>query len=246
MNGNENGATRGSLLQISRLARFAGRDADGRRRRSSAGFDPAPRRQTPDASDIAEGARLFRQKGNCQSCHGWAGDGRKMDEQMPDGANLRETRLDRAALVMTIKCGLPRTGMPPFDKFAYSDGRCYGLKQADLAKAGQRMSDPPATLQNREIDFDGPRQVHRVLGPRDRSLRRVSEVENFCQLRRRKQHAGTAGQTSHGHGRAYPGHLPMMATSAINYATAASSIGSRGCTSAVVGAGSFARADSSR
>ncbi len=73
--------------------------------------------------------------------------------QMPDGANLRETRLDRAALIMTIKCGLPGTGMPPFDKFAYSDGRCYGLKQADLAKAGQRMSDPPATLQNREIDF---------------------------------------------------------------------------------------------
>jgi mono/diheme cytochrome c family protein len=106
-----------------------------------------------DASDIAEGARIFRQKGNCQSCHGWAGDGRKMDDQMPDGANLRETRLDRAALIMTIKCGLPGTGMPPFDKFAYSDGRCYGLKQADLAKAGQRMSDPPATLQNREIEF---------------------------------------------------------------------------------------------
>jgi hypothetical protein len=106
-----------------------------------------------DASDIAEGARIFRQKGNCQSCHGWAGDGRKMDDQMPDGANLRQTRLDRAALIMTIKCGIPGTGMPPFDKFAYSDGRCYGLKQADLAKAGQRMSDPPATLQNREIDF---------------------------------------------------------------------------------------------
>jgi mono/diheme cytochrome c family protein len=106
-----------------------------------------------DASDIAEGMRIFRQKGNCQSCHGWAGDGRKMDSQMPDGANLRETRLDRAALIMTIKCGIPGTGMPPFDKFAYSDGRCYGLKQADLAKAGQRMSDPPSTLQNREIEF---------------------------------------------------------------------------------------------
>ena len=109
--------------------------------------------QAPDASDIAEGARLFRQKGNCQSCHGWAGDGRKMDSQMPDGANLRETRLDRATLITTIKCGLPGTGMPPFDRFAYSDGRCYGLKQADLAKSGQRMSDPPATLQNREIEF---------------------------------------------------------------------------------------------
>ena len=117
-----------------------------------------------DASDIAEGMRIFRQKGNCQSCHGWAGDGRKMDDQMPDGANLRQTRLDRAALIMTIKCGLPGTGMPPFDKFAYSDGRCYGLKQADLAKAGQRMSDPPATLQNREIDFIADFMFAKVIG----------------------------------------------------------------------------------
>ena len=120
--------------------------------------------QTPDASDIAEGARLFRQKGNCQSCHGWAGDGRKMDSQMPDGANLRETRLDRAALIMTIKCGLPGTGMPPFDKFAYSDGRCYGLKQADLRQAGKRMSDPPATLQNREIDFIADFMFAKIIG----------------------------------------------------------------------------------
>jgi Cytochrome C oxidase, cbb3-type, subunit III len=120
--------------------------------------------QTPDASDIAEGARLFRQKGNCQSCHGWAGDGRKMDTQMPDGANLRETRLDRAALVMTIKCGLPGTGMPPFDKFAYSDGRCYGLKQADLRASGRRMADPPATLQNREVDFIADFLFAKVIG----------------------------------------------------------------------------------
>jgi Cytochrome C oxidase, cbb3-type, subunit III len=114
---------------------------------------PTARAQTPDPADIASGMRLFRQKGNCQACHGWAGDGRKMDSQMPDGANLRETRLDRAALIMTIKCGIPGTGMPPFDKLAYSDGRCYGLKQADLRKSGQRMSDPPATLQNREIEY---------------------------------------------------------------------------------------------
>jgi hypothetical protein len=120
--------------------------------------------QTPDAGDIAEGARLFRQKGNCQSCHGWAGDGRKMDSQMPDGANLRETRLDRAALIMTIKCGLPGTGMPPFDKFAYSDGRCYGLKQADLRQAGKRMSDPPATLQNREIEFIADFMFAKIIG----------------------------------------------------------------------------------
>jgi len=120
--------------------------------------------QAPDSSDIAEGARLFHQKGNCQACHGWAGDGRKMDSQMPDGANLRETRLDRAALALTIKCGLPGTGMPPFDKFAYSDGRCYGLKLADLAKQGQHMADPPATLQNREIEFLADFMFAKIIG----------------------------------------------------------------------------------
>jgi len=108
--------------------------------------------QAADPSDIVEGGRLFRQKANCQACHGWAGDGRKMDTQMPDGANLRETPLDRENLVMIIKCGRPGTGMPAFDKFAYSDGRCYGMKQADLRASGKRMPDPPATLQVREVE----------------------------------------------------------------------------------------------
>jgi len=109
-----------------------------------------PFAQPPDASDIAEGLRLYTQKGDCQSCHGWAGDGRKMDSQMPDGSNLRETRLDRARVIQTIKCGRPGTGMPAFDKFAYTDGRCYGMKQADLKTP---MPDPPATFQQREIDL---------------------------------------------------------------------------------------------
>lgn len=108
--------------------------------------------QAADPSDIAEGGRLLRQKANCQACHGWAGDGRKMDTQMPDGANLREATLDRQDLIMVIKCGRPGTGMPAFDRFAYSDGRCYGLKQADLRASGKRMPDPPATLQVREVE----------------------------------------------------------------------------------------------
>src|ERR1051326_3717650 len=41
--------------------------------------------QAPDPGDLAEGLRLYLNKGNCQACHGWAGDGRKMDSQMPDG-----------------------------------------------------------------------------------------------------------------------------------------------------------------
>src|SRR6267154_6486573 len=68
---------------------------------------PAAQAQLPDAADVAEGMRLFLQKGNCQACHGWAADGRKMDSQMPDGANLRETKLERGDLIIAIKFGRP-------------------------------------------------------------------------------------------------------------------------------------------
>ena len=122
----------------------------------------------PDPSDIADGMRLYQQKGDCQACHGWAGDGRKMDSQMPDGSNLRETRLDRARLIITIKCGRPGTGMPAFDKFAYTDGRCYGMKQADLKSP---MPDPPATFQQREIERVADFLFQKVVGkgPMDRA-----------------------------------------------------------------------------
>ena len=113
---------------------------------------PATRSQVVDPADIAYGAQLYRQKGNCQACHGWAGDGRKMDNQMPDGANLRETALDRQNLIVTIKCGRPGKEMPAFDRLAYSDGRCFGLKQTDLTARQLQMPDPPATLLQSEIE----------------------------------------------------------------------------------------------
>jgi len=119
---------------------------------------------SPNASDIADGMRLFMQKGNCQACHGWAGDGHKTDSQMPDGANLRETKLNRAGLIMTIKCGRLNSQMPAFDKFAYSDGRCYGKKQADLKAYPTRMPDPPATLQQREIELVADFLIAKVVG----------------------------------------------------------------------------------
>jgi mono/diheme cytochrome c family protein len=133
----------------------------------SARLLPAAHAQTADASDVAVGMRLYLQKGDCQSCHGWAGDGRKMDSQMPDGSNLRETRLTRERLVQTIKCGRPGTGMPAFDKFAYTDGRC-GLKAADLKTP---MTDPPATFQPREIDLVVAFLMEKVVGkgPMDRA-----------------------------------------------------------------------------
>ncbi len=132
---------------------------------------PPASAQSADAADLAFGLRLFRQKGNCQACHGWAGDGRKMDSQMPDGANLRESALDREALVMIIKCGRPGSGMPAFDRLAYSDGRCFGLKQADLRARNLSLPDPPATLQPREIDAIADFMLAKIIGkgPMDRA-----------------------------------------------------------------------------
>ena len=124
----------------------------------------AARAQSPDPGDLAEGMRLYLQKGNCQACHGWAGDGRKMDSQMPDGANLRESQLQREGLVLAIKCGRPGRRMPAVDKFAYSDGRCYGMKLEDLKARGLTLPDPPATLQPREIDLLVEFLLARVVG----------------------------------------------------------------------------------
>jgi hypothetical protein len=59
--------------------------------------------------------------------------------------------------------------MPAFDRFACSDGRCYGLKQADLRASGQRMPDPPSTLQVREVEAIADFLVAKVVkqGPMD-------------------------------------------------------------------------------
>jgi hypothetical protein len=132
---------------------------------------PPVRAQSADPADIADGMRLYRQKGNCQSCHGWAGDGRKMDSHMPDGADLRASKLDRADVITTIKCGRPGTGMPAFDKFAYSDGRCYGLRQADVKRPEMQMPDPPATLLPREVGLVVDFLFAKVIGqgPMDRA-----------------------------------------------------------------------------
>jgi Cytochrome C oxidase, cbb3-type, subunit III len=121
--------------------------------------------------DIAAGRQLFLQKGNCQACHGWAGDGRKMDSQMPDGANLRATPIDREILIKTVKCGRPGTGMPAFDRLAYSDGRCFGLKLNDLRARGLEMPDPPSTLAANEVELLADFLFAKVIGkgPIDRA-----------------------------------------------------------------------------
>ena len=116
----------------------------------SAGFDAQT--DAPDERSISAGMRIYHQKADCQACHGWAGDGRRMNNQMPDGANLRISELDRDQVVFVIKCGLPGRSMPAFDRLAYEDDRCLGRTRADLRRMDLELFDPAATLQQREIE----------------------------------------------------------------------------------------------
>jgi hypothetical protein len=133
---------------------------------------PVRTQAKPDPDDVAEGMRLYRTKADCQTCHGWAADGRKMDTQMPDGANLRTTRLNRAAIVYAIRCGRPGRGMPAYDRQAYVDAaRCNNTTQADLRKNDLSLPDPPSYLQPREIEMITDFLFEKVVGkgPMDRA-----------------------------------------------------------------------------
>jgi mono/diheme cytochrome c family protein len=65
-------------------------------------------------------------KAGCLQCHGSTGDGGDGGE-FPAGPSLRKTRLDRAALVEAISCGLPGTAMPSWLDGAYTKRACYGF-----------------------------------------------------------------------------------------------------------------------
>ena len=127
--------------------------------------------QAPSDANIASGRRLYHQKADCQACHGWAGDGEKMDSQAPDGADLRTSTLNRDQLVFVIKCGLPGREMPAFDRLSYTDDRCLGRTRADLQRMGLELPDPGATLQPREVERLTDFLLAKVVrqGPMDRA-----------------------------------------------------------------------------
>lgn len=119
----------------------------------------------PDPEDVKEGMTIYRTKADCQTCHGWAADGRKMDTQMPDAPNLRQTRLGRAGILYAIRCGRPGRGMPAFDRMAYKDpSRCNNTSEEDLKKNNLDLVNPAATLQPREIEMVADFLFEKVIG----------------------------------------------------------------------------------
>src|SRR6516225_4957456 len=100
--------------------------------------------------DVARGLAIWKDKAGCPLCHGWAGDGLASGFHNQGGLPLRKTQLTRDQIHMTIQCGRPGTAMPHFDRFAYTDKRCYGMTEKDL---GNQVPDrAPTTLQVFEMD----------------------------------------------------------------------------------------------
>lgn len=99
------------------------------------------------AGDLAEGMRIYK-AANCVGCHKW--DGQGGGGYGGAAANLRQTQLDYNAIVMTVTCGRPGTGMPHFQENAYDDGHCYGLKAGDIPP-DQKVAAPIKWLREHDI-----------------------------------------------------------------------------------------------
>ena len=115
------------------------------------------------AQDYSHGRRVFLDKGDCQYCHGWAGDGAGQGQSPGGAANLRKSQLDRATLMTVIACGVPGTAMPRFDEDAYTDTRCYGMTEADLGPRTPPLP-PSTTLPKRDIEVLADYLIAKVIG----------------------------------------------------------------------------------
>ena len=104
------------------------------------------------SDDVARGQAIWHDKADCNFCHGWAGDGAGTSGFHHEGnpPSLRKTQLTRDQIRMTIQCGRPGTPMPHFDRFAYTDKRCYGMTAAQLGNTTPQRA--ATTLQADEID----------------------------------------------------------------------------------------------
>jgi mono/diheme cytochrome c family protein len=108
----------------------------------------APAAEAQD--DVSAGKAIWVNKAGCPLCHGWAGDGLASGFHNQGGAPLRRTQLTRDEIRRTVQCGRPGTPMPHFDRFAYTDKRCYGMTAKDLGSLVPDRAN--TTLQPYEID----------------------------------------------------------------------------------------------
>ncbi len=95
---------------------------------------------------VQRGMDIYANKAGCAFCHGWAADGHGDEHSDGAAANLRETILDRDQILEVIKCGRPGTAMPHFDKFAYTDKRCYGVTADEIGNDKPPVPNTPLQI----------------------------------------------------------------------------------------------------
>ena len=132
-----------------------------------AAFSASAFAQNPDRLAAGEAAW---DKAGCLQCHGSTGEG-GVGGEFPAGPSLRKTRLDRAALIEAISCGLPGTQMPSWLDGAYTQRTCYGF--------------PPGLAAGRRNAHSGSQRR------RGRSARRLSAGKSRRALRRLRLRPGS-------------------------------------------------------
>jgi mono/diheme cytochrome c family protein len=138
---------------------------------------------TAGAEDLASGQGIWKNKAGCPTCHGWSGDGFPSGFHSEGNApSLRETQLTRDQIRETIQCGRPGTPMPHFDRFAYTDKRCYDMTAEDLGDLAPIRA--PTTLQAYEIDAVADYVASKIKGAgtvtRTQCVEFFGEAASYC------------------------------------------------------------------
>jgi Cytochrome C oxidase, cbb3-type, subunit III len=134
-----------------------------------------------DEAKQKAGLSVWRSSG-CSECHGAFANGEKERDEAPNGANLRQTRLDDATIAETIRCGRPSAGMPSFGVDAYKERGCYGqppgpppddLYPAGVSLTAQQIGDVVAYLRARIVG-------KRAVTPEECAWYYGDQASSFC------------------------------------------------------------------
>src|SRR5262249_45188254 len=102
---------------------------------------------------VKAGLALWKGSG-CSDCHGAFANGEKDRDEAPTGANLRTSRLDRAALKRMISCGSVGAEMPAFLEGGAAASVCsqgVGQYPASRTLAAEDIDSVVAYLQARIV-----------------------------------------------------------------------------------------------
>jgi len=146
-----------------------------------AGVSCIRRHHAQDEAKVKAGREAWKTAG-CPERHGAFADAEKQRDEAPTGANPRQTRLDNAAIMETIGCGRPGTGMPKFGMDAYTPRGCYGKPAEPLPDA---LYPGARDLSAEELDAVVTYLRSRVIGKRDVTRQECAEyygdaADNFC------------------------------------------------------------------